>query len=109
FEPSSGIGAQRSLLLDWEYLSTDGWLPLVLTEDDTQRFTIDGKVTLQKVYGPDSQEDLVGGLKSYWIRATVSSRIPGARISSAVPGYLIRYTPVAMPPALQVGDQVGIA
>ncbi|HEY4264036.1 MAG TPA: hypothetical protein VGM72_01860, partial [Micropepsaceae bacterium] len=103
-----GSGSQRPLLLDWEYLSVDGWQPLELTEDRTERFTVDGKVTLEKVYGPDSQEDLVGGTKSCWIRATVSNRTPGARISSEAAGYLIRYTPVAPPFSLEPGDRVGI-
>jgi hypothetical protein len=109
--PRSGdaMRAQRPLLLDWEYLSTDGWQPLVLVEDHTKRFTIDGKVTIAKVHGPDSQEDLVGGQKGCWIRATVSNSTPGARIASGAAGYLVRYTPVAIPPLVQIGDRIGIA
>ncbi|MFL6651529.1 MAG: putative baseplate assembly protein [Sulfurifustaceae bacterium] len=76
----AAVRGQRPLLLDWEYLSVDGWQPLKLIEDGTQRFTTDGKITLEKFYGPDSKEDTVNGLKSCWIRATVSDRIPAARI-----------------------------
>ena len=53
---------QRPLLLDWEYLSADGWLPLELVEDGTARFTQDGKITLRKVLGPDSKNDVVDGI-----------------------------------------------
>jgi hypothetical protein len=74
---------QRPLLLDWEYLSADGWLPLALVEDGTARFTRDGKITLAKGCGPDSKDDAVGGVSSYWLRATVSDRTPSARIASA--------------------------
>ncbi len=80
-QPTEGIGAgQRPLLLDWEYLSADGWQPLQRAEDKTSRFTRDGTITLDKLCGPDSKEDFVDGLGSYWIRATVSSRVPAARI-----------------------------
>ena len=45
--PSDSPGArQRPLLLDWEYLSADGWLPLKLAQDGTARFTRDGTITL---------------------------------------------------------------
>lgn len=74
---------QRPLLLDWEYLSIDGWLPLTLTEDGTERFTLDGKITLTKRFGPDAKQDKVNGQNSYWIRGTVASRVPGARIVAA--------------------------
>jgi len=74
---------QRPLLLDWEYLSMDGWLPLELVEDGTARFTQDGIIVLRKGCGPDSRTDSVGGVASCWIRATVSARTPGARIVSA--------------------------
>ena len=76
---SVGVG-QRPLLLDWEYLSVDGWQPLRLAEDGTQRFRRDGKITLDKLCGPESKEDVIAGHSSYWVRATVASRIPAARI-----------------------------
>jgi hypothetical protein len=78
-----GLAQQRPLLLDWEYLSADGWLPLALVEDGTARFTRDGTITLRKSSGPDSKRDLVGGIENCWIRAGVSARIPAARIVSA--------------------------
>jgi hypothetical protein len=78
-----GLTQQRPLLLDWEYLSADGWLPLALVEDETARFTQDGTITLRKGCGPDSKRDLVGGIENCWIRAGVSARTPAARIVSA--------------------------
>jgi hypothetical protein len=76
-------GPQRPLLLDWEYLSVDGWLPLALVADDTARFTHDGTITLAKGCGPDSKNDLVAGIASCWIRASVSARTPSARVLRA--------------------------
>ncbi|MFT3801592.1 MAG: putative baseplate assembly protein [Burkholderiaceae bacterium] len=73
----------RPLLLDWEYLGTDGWQPLLLIDDATERFTRDGRITLSKSYGPDAGQDTVAGHASCWIRATVSSRVPGARIAAS--------------------------
>ena len=73
----------RPLLLDWEYLSTDGWQPLLLIDDATERFTRDGRITLSKFYGPDARQDAVAGHDSCWIRATVSSRVPSARIAAS--------------------------
>lgn len=82
--PGDSPGArQRPLLLDWEYLSADGWLPLKLAQDGTARFTRDGTITLLKQCGPDSKTDVVAGLSSCWIRASVSARVPSARIVSA--------------------------
>jgi len=80
--PAAGVG-QRPLLLDWDYLSADGWLPLELIEDRTVRFTQDGTITLVKRCGPDSKADVIAGVSSCWIRATVSARAPSARIASA--------------------------
>jgi hypothetical protein len=99
---------QRPLLLDWEYLSADGWQPLVIVEDATWRFTRDGKITLRKVFGPDSKEDLIGGQSSYWIRATVSNRTPLARLNVEPAGYLVRFTPAGAAPPLAVGEQVRV-
>jgi baseplate J-like protein len=99
---------QRPLLLNWEYLSTDGWQPLDVVEDGTRRFTRDGKVTLIKRFGPDSKEDVVAGRTSYWIRATVSNRTPLARLSTEPAGYLLRFVPGNPLPTLQAGDEVRI-
>jgi hypothetical protein len=104
FATSAGIGQQRPLLLDWEYLSVDGWQPLIMAEDGTRRFTVDGKITLVKSHGPDSKQEIVAGHDSYWIRATVSSRTPQARISTEPPGYEIRYQPAEPPLLLAPGD-----
>lgn len=101
--------AQRPLLLDWEFLSSDGWQPLVLVQDDTERFTRDGKITLAKFFGPDSMSDSVGGHTSCWIRGTVSSRTPQARIAIEPAGYLVRFAPASPAPAIAVGDQVHAA
>ena len=73
---------QRPLLLDWEYLSVNGWLPLTLVEDRTERFSRDGRIVLSKLGGPDAKEDEVLGRNAHWIRATVSNRVPAARIIS---------------------------
>jgi hypothetical protein len=110
FAPPRSLDASRSrrpLLLDWEYLSVDGWQPLILVEDLTERFTLDGRITLAKRYGPDSKEDLVAGHSSCWIRATVSNRTPGTRIGLEPAGYLVRFTPAAAPPVAK-GDAVKI-
>lgn len=72
----------RPLLLDWYYLSQNGWLPLTVTADTTRRFTQNGMVRLIKNFGPDAKEETYGGRKSYWIRAEVSTRRPRARIAS---------------------------
>lgn len=80
--PGGDASVPRPLLLDWEYLSQNGWLPLTLVEDRTQRFTRDGKIVLAKFSGPDAKEDLVGDRRSCWIRATVASRVPSARIAA---------------------------
>src|SRR5262249_11708826 len=104
--PAGAAVRQRPLLLDWEYLSTDGWLPLTLVEDRTQRFTRDGKVTLAKVYGPDAKDGVVAGQMSFWIRATVSDRVPQARVATEPAGYLVRYAPSVL---VAFGDQVRIS
>jgi len=78
---NSAVPAQRPLLFDWEYLSEDGWLPLTLVEDRTRRFTRDGGIVLVKLCGPDAKQDTIGGHVAYWIRGTVASRVPSARIT----------------------------
>lgn len=82
-----GAAPPRPLLLDWEYLSTDGWLPLRRVNDGTARFTRDGAIELAKPPGPDSRSDVVGGLTSCWIRATVAARTPAARIVATSPAH----------------------
>lgn len=106
FASVSDATAQRPLLLDWEYLSADGWQPLVMSEDGTRRFTVDGKITLVKSHGPDSEADVIAGHESHWIRGTVSSRTPQARISTEPAGYEVRYSPAAQPIALMAGDSL---
>ena len=95
------------MLLDWEYLSSDGWQPLTLVEDGTERFTRDGKISLAKFFGPDSKVDSVGGHSSNWIRGTVSSRTPHARVGVEPAGYFVRFT-AAGAPAIKVGDAVHV-
>jgi uncharacterized phage protein gp47/JayE len=76
--------AGRTLVLDWEYLSQDGWLPLQVTEDRTARFTMEGEITLAKCCGPDSKQDAVNGRTSYWIRATLALARPFANIEDTL-------------------------
>lgn len=75
-----GNNADRRLMFDWEYLSTDGWLPLDVEEDTTQRFTRDGRVRLRKNGGPDAKKDKVMGRESFWLRARAAGVSPRARI-----------------------------
>lgn len=102
--PGARASVQRPLLLEWEFLSGNGWQPLTLVQDGTERFTRDGKVTLAKFFGPDSATDTIGGHESCWIRGTVSSRTPQARIALEPGGYLVRFAPDAAAPAIAVGD-----
>lgn len=102
-----GNNAQRPLLLDWEYLSSDGWQPLTLVEDGTRRFTMDGRITLAKFFGPDSKVERVAGHDSCWIRGTVSSRTPHARIAIETAGYLVRFT-ASSTPIVAAGDLVHV-
>lgn len=86
----AGTPVRRPLLLDWEYLSADGWLPLLLVEDGTERFTRDGRIRLAKQAGPDGREEALGGHRTYWIRASVSPRVPSARIATGADGLAAR-------------------
>lgn len=83
FGATGPVVNRRPLLLDWEYLSKDGWLPLKIDRDDTMRFTQDGKITLRKDCGPDSKEEEIKGYPSYWIRGQVSSHRPFGKIITA--------------------------
>ena len=80
---------QRPLLIDWEYLSADGWLPLRIAADQTARLTHDGRITLRLDCGPDAKQDIVNGKRSYWVRGTVSARVPSGTIGPLPGGYLI--------------------
>ncbi|MGY4828746.1 putative baseplate assembly protein [Sphaerotilaceae bacterium SBD11-9] len=87
FAASDGVASgtdtlHRPLLVDWEYLSVNGWLPLTLVEDRTERFRRDGKVVLAKRGGPDAKEDRIDGKPSCWIRGSVADRVPAARVLS---------------------------
>ena len=95
----------RPLLLDWEYLSEDGWLPLEMFEDRTQRFTTDGSITLHKRCGPDAKEDTIAGRKSYWLRASVGARVPSARVTLRPAGYWLE---LSASPSVTAGDTVTI-
>ena len=80
------------LLIDWEYLSADGWLPLRLVADQTARLTQDGRITLHLDCGPDAQQGMVNGVNSYWLRGTVSARTPSGTISPLPGGYNITWS-----------------
>ncbi len=83
----------RPLLLDWEYLSADGWLPLRIGDDQTARLTQDGRIVLWLDFGPDAKQDIINGINSYWIRATVSARIPSGKVGPLPGGYRITWGP----------------
>jgi hypothetical protein len=99
------LSTPRPLLLDWEYLSTDGWLPLRTGSDTTARLTLDGQVVLWLDHGPDAQQSTIAGISSYWIRATVSSRIPSGLIGPLPGGYPLTWS---ASPTIKVGDVVAI-
>jgi hypothetical protein len=84
----------RPLLIDWEYLSADGWLPLRVAADRTARFTEDGFITLRLDCGPDATQDKVFGATSYWIRGTVSARVPSGLIGPLAAGYRMQWRPI---------------
>jgi len=94
-----GLGTSRPLLIDWEYLSANGWLPLAVVVDETARLTADGRITLRKSHGPDAKEETIAGHTTYWIRGTVSARTPSARIGPLPGGYRLKVTvPVPLEP-----------
>lgn len=95
----------RPLLVDWEYLSKDGWLPLQIVEDKTKRMTRDGKLTLRKDCGPDAKAETVGGYESHWIRGRVSARLPSAVIGLEAPGWWLALDNTG---GLEVGDRVTV-
>src|SRR5262249_48627066 len=60
--PAPANSVRIPLLIDWEYLSADGWLPLRLIEDRTARLTQDGQITLRLDCGPDAKQEKVDGI-----------------------------------------------
>lgn len=79
---SEAARPERTLVLDWEYLSHDGWLPLQVTDDTTERLTKEGRITLAKSWGPDSKQDALNGRVSYWIRARLNLARPFVNIGN---------------------------
>lgn len=105
FWPAHEQKPYRPLLVDWEYLSRDGWLPLELAEDSTKRMTRDGKLLLRKTCGPDAKEDTVAGHASYWLRGRVSPRLPSAVVSALRAGYWLELDGSV---ALESGEEVTV-
>lgn len=102
--PQAAPDARRDLVLAWEYLSDDGWLPLEVIEDRTARLTRDGLLLLRKGCGPDSRQETIGGLSGYWIRARVSREPLSATVAEeSTSGQTVV---VAAAGALRVGDQI---
>ena len=69
---ANGTGAarrQRPLLLDWEYLSTDGWLPLALVEDRTDASPATAR-------SPSPSSTVPTQKKAWWRRAPVTGSAP---------------------------------
>jgi hypothetical protein len=78
---TSSLGAsdptiKRELVIMWEYLSKDGWLPLKTEEDKTEALSSDGSIILSKSCGPDAKEETIFGHKSYWLRGRLLSLLP---------------------------------
>ncbi len=104
FDMAGGDFNDRLLMLEWEYLSTDGWLPLDVEEDTTRRLTVDGRVLLRKRCGPDAKRDKVNGIESFWIRARAAEGPARARVVDVLTqGVLLDRAG-----ALQPGDWVTI-
>ncbi|HEY5186812.1 MAG TPA: putative baseplate assembly protein [Actinomycetes bacterium] len=101
---------RRPILLDWSYLSKDGWLPLTVVSDSTVRFTDDGLIRLTKGPGPDAAEGVIDGVTSYWIRAEVSGRRPSAQIVAPASGSPTAPGQVSVDSGrdLLVGDKVSV-
>jgi hypothetical protein len=81
----------RPLLIDWTYLTADGWLPLRIVADQTARLTQDGRITLQLDCGPDADSEKVNGIQSYWLCGSVSARIPSGTIGPLPGGYSLAW------------------
>jgi hypothetical protein len=80
---ASPPGNARGIALGWEYLSADGWLPLTLVEDRTNRLTRGGLVVLEKGCGPDAAEETIAGRTSYWLRARLRTGALGTVVTTA--------------------------
>jgi hypothetical protein len=80
------------MLVDWEYLSADGWLPLRIVSDRTARLTQDGRITLHLDCGPDAAKGKVTGIETYWLRGAVSTRVPSGTIGPLPGGYSIAWS-----------------
>ena len=67
--------SRKSLDINWEYLSEDGWLPLIVVKegDDTNGLTVDGELRLSKSCGPNAREESIGDRTSYWIRGLMAT------------------------------------
>jgi uncharacterized phage protein gp47/JayE len=102
FDLAGGPFADRGLMLSWEYLSVDGWLPLSVEEDTTVRLTQDGRIHLRKTGGPDAKRDVLEGRKAYWLRACASNGPARARVGE-LSGLDLTLDDAG---ALQVGDVV---
>jgi hypothetical protein len=90
--PTHTKNAPPPMLIDWEYLSADGWLPLRTVSDRTARLTQDGRITLHLDCGPDAAKGKVNGIESYWLRGTVSTRVPRGTIGPLPGGYSIAWS-----------------
>jgi Baseplate J-like protein len=97
--------AARPILLNWEYLSADGWLPLRRVSDTTARLTDDGQIVLRLDHGPDAQQSTISGINTYWIRATVSSLTPSGLIGPLPGGYQLIWS---TSPTITIGNFVAI-
>jgi hypothetical protein len=69
----TGDEPRTALDLAWEYLSEDGWLPLIVEEDETNGLVNDGELWLAKSGGPDAAEETIDEQRSYWIRGRLAT------------------------------------
>jgi hypothetical protein len=79
-------GAREPVLLQWEYFSDAGWIPLpfVIEEDTTGGLTTSGQVTLRRVCGPNAKKITIDNLESYWIKARVATPFPAGLVGRAL-------------------------
>ncbi len=63
-----GSTPRRAVSMNWEYLSSQGWVVFPLVDDTTQAFTQDGQVRMHKLGGAAPKQGTVNGITSYWIR-----------------------------------------
>lgn len=86
FHGAAEVTTRRPILLDWSYLTEEGWFPLAVSGDTTRRLTRDGIVRLRKDCGPDAIAGEIDGRASFWLRASVSDRRPRGRGRPREPG-----------------------